>query len=414
MSTRHPSLSRQPTDLNTMRNPQYRSNSLFHYRPIANQEHAFRISLDPEGEKKLFLNTQKNPGHNFNVFYKTDYLKENQLLRADERADLQTEINANIKKQKYQNLLEKDCKINKICNKKNKEIKEEFNARKIQLKNKLIQIIKEALIFAKNNSPVGAMLQPDVHNFLEKYKTEPDNSLISLSLESTKENNEKTNKPYNNNKTIITIKKQKNEFLRLIGVDVENLSINNINLDINTAWNFILRWSKGRNIEDILRIKVVNSIMSLTEQNAADKVKHIYAKYAKFKEKKMKEKMEKIRKQKEEEEKRLEELRQMDPREIIRGKIKESLGQKSNFKKFSHSVGLMNKRRKKENKTKKRIELNSYKDVDKILAIIDKSKKDSKSRLFQEHFINIRRRKSIDLGKEKASEKNKIVDVNNK
>ena len=411
MSTRHPSLSRQPTDLNTMRNPQYRSNSLFHYRPIANQEYPLRISLDPEGEKKLFLNYQKNPGHNFNVFYKTDYLKENELLRSDERADLQTEINANIKKQKYQILLEKDCLINNRCNKKNKEIKDEFNARKTQLKNKLIQIIKESLIFAKNNSPVGAMLQPDVHNFLEKYKTEPDNSLISLSLESTKENNKKTNKPENNKKNK---KKQKNEFLRLIGVDVENLSLNNINLDIETAWNFILRWSKGRNIEDILRIKVVNSIMSLTEQNAADKVKHIYAKYSKYKEKKMKEKMEKIRKQKEEEEKRLEELRQMDPREIIRGKIKESLGQKSNYKKYSHSVGLMSKRRKKENKTKKRIELNSYKDVDRILAIIDKSNKDSKSRLFQEHFINIRRRKSIDLGKEKASEKNKIVDVNNK
>ena len=411
MSTRHP-LSRQPTDLNSMRNPQNRSNSLFHYRPISNQEYPFRISLDPEGEKKIFLNYQKNPGHNFNVFYKTDYLKENELLRAEERADLQSEINSNIKKQKYQILLEKDSLINDLCHKKNKEIKNDFNARKIRLKNKLIQIIKESLIFAKNNSPVGAMLQPEVHNFLEKIKTEPDNSLISLSLESTKENNEKTVKSNLIKKK--NKKKQKNEFLRLIGVDVENLSINNINLDIDTAWNYILRWSKGRNIEDILRMKVVNAIMSLTEQSAADKVKHIYDKYEKFKEKKKKEKMEKLRKKKEEEEKRLEELRQMDPREIIRGKIKESLGHKSDFKKFSHSVNLMSKRRKKENKTKKRIELNSYKDVDRILAIIDKSKKDSKSRLFQEHFINIRRMKSIDLGRDKASEKNKIVDINSK
>ena len=70
-------------------------------------------------------------------------------------------------------------------------------------------------------------------------------------------------------------------------------------------------------------------------------------------------------------------------------------------------------------KSKTEIDFEKYKrmivkDVDRILAIIDKSKKDSKSRLFQEHFINIRRMKSIDLGSDKASEKNKIVDVNSK
>ena len=120
-----------------------------------------------------------------------------------------------------------------------------------------------------------------------------------------------------------------------------------------------------------------------------------------------------LKKKKEEEEKRLEELRKMDPRELIRGKMKESLGHKGKFKKFSHSLGVLRKRKKKQEE-KKRIELNSYKDVDKILAIIDNSSKDSKSRLFEQHFRNIRTRKSIDLGKEKALEKNKLFDVNNK
>ena len=395
-----------PTDLNGILNPQGRSNSLYHYRPIANQKYSSRISLDPEGERKLHLKYQKNPGHIFNVFYKTNFLEENKSLRANERADLQSEMNTHLKKQKYQILLEKDFLIQNVCNKKNNEIKTEFNERKMKIKNKLIQIIRESLIFAKNNSPVGAMLQSNVQDFLERIKTEPDNSIISLSLESTKENNEKTK--HDNSKK--NKKKQKNEFLRLIGVDVENLSLNNINLDIDKAWNYILKLGKGRNIEEILRMKVVNSIMSLTEQNAALKVKHINQKYEKYKDNKNKEKMEILKKKREEEEKKLEEFRKMDPREIIKEKIKESLGQKSNLRKYSQSMDLMNKKRQKENKVKKRIELDSYKDVDQILDIIKNSGKDSKNRLFLDHYINIRRRKSIDLRKEKAREKNKFVE----
>ena len=401
----------QPTDLNVLISPKGRSNSLFHYRPVANQEYSSRISLDPEGEKKLQLRYQKYPGHIFNVLTKTNFLEESKSLRADERADLQSEMNSHLKKQKYQILLEKDSFINNICRRTNSQIRTEFNEHKMKLKNKLIQIIRETLIFAKNNSPVGAMLHSNVHEFLEKFKTEPDNSLNSLSLESIKENNEKTK--LTNKKKIK--KKQKNEFLRLIGVDVENLSINNINLDIDKAWNYIVKLGNGRNVEDILRMKVVNSIMSLTEQSAALKVKHINQKYDKYKSIKDNEKKEKLRLKREEEEKRLEELRQMNPRDIIKEKIKASLGQKSDIRKYSHSMNLMNKKREKEykdNKIKKRIELDSYKDIDQILDIIENSKKESKSRFFLQHYINIRRKKSFDLAMEKAMEKNKVVDEN--
>ena len=191
-TSRYTTKFRQPTNLNQMISPKGRSNSLFHYRPVANQEYSSRISLDPEGEKKLQLRYQKYPGHIFNVLAKTNFLDESKSLRADERADLQSEMNTHLKKQKYQILLEKDSFINNICQKTNNQIRTEFNEHKMKLKNKLIQIIRETLIFAKNNSPVGAMLHSNVHEFLEKYKTEPDNSLNSLSLESTKENNEKT------------------------------------------------------------------------------------------------------------------------------------------------------------------------------------------------------------------------------
>ena len=395
-----------PSDLNTMRSPKCRSNSLFHYKSKANQEYSTRISLNPEGEKNLYLKYQILPGHVSNVFYKTDFIKEKDSLKAFEKAELQSKINKQIKEQKYQILLEKDNKINSIFDKKNNEIKSELDFRKIKLKNKLIQIIRESLIFARNNSPVGAMLQSTVAEFFDQIKAEPDNSLtFSLSYESTKTINEKRLKTENSRKIK---KKKKNEFLKSIGVDVENLTVNNINLDIDKALEFISNWGKGRNIEDILRLKVVNSVMSLTEQNAAQKVKYINRKYNKFKEKKMKEKLELLKKKKEEEEKRLEELRQMDPREIIRGRMKESIGQKGILKKGSHSVKIS---RRKKPKDKIKLTLNGYKDVDKILEIIDKSDKNSRMRFYQDHFNNIRRKKSFDLGKEKAMIRNQITDA---
>ena len=188
------------------------------------------------------------------------------------------------------------------------------------------------------------MLQPEVAEFIDKKKIELDNSLISYSFESTKDNTQKRVKTDKSKSVKKIQKKKKNEFLRLIGVDVENLSLNNINLDIDKAWNYILRWGKGRDVEEILRLKVVNAIMGLTEQNAAGKVRHINEKYKIYKQHKERQRQEMLKKKKEEEEKRLEELRKMDPRELIRGKMKESLGNKGNLKKFSHSLGVLRRR----------------------------------------------------------------------
>ena len=55
-------------------------------------------------------------------------------------------------------------------------------------------------------------------------------------------------------------------------------------------------------------------------------MRHINDKYKIYKQHKERQRQEMLKKKKEEEEKRLEELRKMDPRELIRGKMKESLG----------------------------------------------------------------------------------------
>ena len=71
---------------------------------------------------------------------------------------------------------------------------------------------------------------------------------------------------------------EKNEFLNSLGVDTENLSINNINIDIDKCWNYIFKISKGRKVEDILRYKVVNIIMNLVEKKSSEKARKIYEK----------------------------------------------------------------------------------------------------------------------------------------
>ena len=95
----------------------------------------------------------------------------------------------------------------------------------------------------------------------------------------------------------------KNEFLSLLVLDINNLSKDNVNVDIDKAWNFMMSWEKGRDVEDILRIKVVNAIMNLTEKMAVEKVRKLYEKLDLFKEYKKRLRREALRKKREEEKK---------------------------------------------------------------------------------------------------------------
>ena len=144
--------------------------------------------------------------------------------------------------------------------------------------------------------------------------------------------------------------------------------------------------------------------MSLTEQKASEKVKQIYKKLELYKEYKRKERREALRKKKEEEEKRLEEIRKMDPRDLIKMKMKESLTDVKAFNKEGSSLTTrpkMKKKKKIEEEVVKReiIKLNAYNDVDEIIRFINNSKKNSQSKLCKEHFNNIKRTKTMDQKK---------------
>ena len=214
---------------------------------------------------------------------------------------------------------------------------------------------------------------------------------------------------------------EKNDFLNSLGVDMENLNVNNINIDIDKCWNYIVKIAKGRNVEDILRYKVVNTIMNLTEKKSAEKAKKIYEKldiYKRYME--MKKNNEIRRKQMEETKK--ENILKKNVKEYLKQKMLKSLNEKKNF---ANNNTPLNDRKsnQKKNKLIKRAEsagnimqesqkkftrLNAYNDVTRIINFIDNSKKNSQSKVCRNHFANIQIMKNMNKTMEKVARKNNI------
>ena len=219
---------------------------------------------------------------------------------------------------------------------------------------------------------------------------------------------------------------EKNDFLNSLGIDMENLNANNINIDIDKCWNYIVKIAKGKNVEDILRYKVTNVIMNLVEKKSAEKARKIYEKldiYKKYMENKKK--YEESRKRREEENKE-NELRK-NVKEYIKQKMYRSLSEKKTFNTERNNSKTKTKRNEKKIdnkylKTYKRVDsvkitqekknnlrrLNAYKDVTKIIKFIDNSKRNSQSKVYRNHFANIQITKNMDKSLKQMIEDNEI------
>ena len=396
----------QKDDLNRM----YRSNSQFFYKDISNYNFEHRIRLNPSGECGTYDIRYSIPlSHVKHHLQKSDYLsKSTGAINSFDKAEMESKIASNIKKQKYQNLLKKDKEINNLCNNKKKEIKEEINKKKQKLKKELTRIINDALLFSKKNNPVKSMLPENINEIVEKAKKETQDMSLSLNIS----NLSKISSIAGENK-----KPKRVEFLSLIGVDVENMKYNHININIDKAWKFIKKLAKGRNIEEILRYKVVNSIMSITEKKASEKAKMIYDKLAIYRSYMNKKKEEERKRKQLEDEEKYKELLKNNPKELIRQKMVKSLSQPKLFNKIEKFQ--MNRKKEKRLKKsesaifspkhKKVTRLNSYKDVDKIINFIDTSEKDSQSKFCKDHFMNIQMTKTMDIYRANLLRKNEII-----
>ena len=139
-------------------------------------------------------------------------------------------------------------------------LKKNIENKKERLKIQLQRIISDALKFSKKNSAVRAMLPDNIDDIVAQAKKETKDISMSLNLSHVSRISRVSSVGY----SIL----EKNEFLNSLGVDLENFNSNNINIDIDKCWNYVDKIAKGRKIEDVLRFKVVNTIMRVTEKKS--------------------------------------------------------------------------------------------------------------------------------------------------
>ena len=411
----------------------YRSNSLRHYRNISSFNYEHRIRLNPLGETKTMdIRNQFPLSHIKKNFIKSEVFtpKDKSIKSAFEKAEMEETITKHIIKQKHQNLLRNEKSIRKNCYRQNRLNKKIFQKKKENLKSELTRIIRDAFQFSKKNSAVRAMLPANIDEIVDQVKKETHNLSVNLSLSQVSRISRISNTKLN---SII----EKNEFLNSLGIDTENMNYNKINIDIDKCWNYIVKIAKGRNVADILRYKVVNTIMSMTEKKSAEKAKKIYEKldiYKRYKENKRKQELRRKR--------NLELNGEEDIKKYIKQKMRKSVTEKKIFineknkndkkdkKDKNDKYGNYKKNNWRKNKQIKRsgsvgninpendsqgkyMRFNSYDDVNKIISFIDKSRKNSRSRLYRNHFQNIQTTKDMDKTLKNLIIKNEVKFSNN-
>ena len=295
--------------------------------------------------------------------------------------------------------------------------KKKFENRKERLKNQLTRIIKDALKFSKKNSAVRAMLPDNINEIVSKAKKETQDLSMTLNFS-------RVSKISKVSSIGMYSMLEKNDFLNSLGIDMENLNSNNINIDIDKCWNYIVKLAKGKNVEDILRYKVVNIIMNLVEKKSSEKARKIYEKLDIYKRYMALKKNEKQRRKKSEENKKEMNLKN-NVKEYLKQKMIKSLSEKKSFKEENKN-NLMSGKKYNFKKKKKiqRVEsaeniipesqkefkrLNAYNDVTRIISFIDNSKKNSQSKVCRNHFANIQITKNMDRVGEKLKKKNEII-----
>ena len=399
----------------------YRSNSQSHYQDIIPYNYEHRIRLNPSGESTTMDIRNHIPIFHINkTIIKSEIspIKNKKKKTAYEKAEIEEKINTHLNKQKHQDLLKNNLSIRNKLHKVNEFKKKKLENKKLLLKRELTRIIKDALLFSKKNNAVRAMLPDNINEIVASVKKETQDLSITLNLSRVSRISRVSSLG------ISTL--EKNDFLNSLGVDMENFNENNVNIDIDKCWDYVVKIAKGKNIEDIMRYKVVNIIMNLVEKKSAEKARKIYEKLAIYKKYMEGKKKIEIRRKKIEKEKKDKELKG-NIKEYIKQKMYKSLSEKKIFQ-TGNDIGKNNKKviagkKSKKGNKQKRAEsakqiyadkikklkrMNAYRDVNKIIKFIDTSKKNSQSKYYRNHYESIQTKKDMDKTLEKLIEKNDI------
>jgi hypothetical protein len=263
------------------------SNSEFYYKDHQVQlPKDYLIPLSHEYEKKLEVPHQIP----LKKFRNAASVKEIKLINGPSAFELAEEEEQKLKENLKNKKEELDRKANLIHNiviEREKEIKENEEREKKQLEQTLIVIIKDALKFSKENPPLLSMMPNSLTNAINQLKEERGikkrtSNILNVSSGSL-------NLSFNTNASMGSVKKyESNQFLKLLGLDLANLSPENIRIDINKAYEFIKKWkvSNKNEIKKIIRFKVVNEIMNVEERRSVQKLAKINKKVKELMDKK--------------------------------------------------------------------------------------------------------------------------------
>ena len=384
------------------------SNAQFRYKDITSFNYKNRIKLNPENEPNLFLPVNAASHH-----FRQNIIREhphNYNKNAFSDADIQIEVTDKRNKNKKDIFLQKEKFFNKIITDRNSKIQGKIEEEKKYLKIELTRIIKDALIFCRKNHIMSSMLPNNLNEIIAKAKE--DTKTLTLS-------NSSINLTQTTRKSTRSVQKyESNAFLKALGIDLVNLNPDNISINIDKAYEFVKKWKHNRNVNQILRYKVINEIMSVEEKRTSKKVEFLNQQLKIIKDKK--------REEKQRQKNLLEEaLRSEKPREKIKRKMMQSLLMVHDFsdKKNKPVIELRQpysekKKRPRTNKSKndihkkkKLVRYNSYDNLDNILNFIQKSNTLRENEPIRTHFLNLDYNKKINQAYNELKKRNRISSI---
>ena len=208
------------------------NNSNYQYRKINNH--------NPNTNPKIYNCNPKNIKINQKKLSNCiTPMKRISKLNAYEKAEIESNITNQLLSKKYQTILKRDKDIKYYLTTENNEIKKDIEQEKIKLKEDLSKLIKDTINLSKNIKITQGKI------------SSVDNKVLKMS------------------NSQLNLRQKNIEFLTELGINLEALNGKKTPIiNIDKAWNYINKNKKGKNnIDDILRYKIVNSILNINEKN---------------------------------------------------------------------------------------------------------------------------------------------------
>jgi hypothetical protein len=457
------------TNLQNLPSANISSNNHYFYKDETKYEDKHKIFIDDGQEKNVYLNPNK-PIYHVQNYSSKKHNNSKQENSAFEKAVKESEKIKNYHEYKFLKTENKRELIKEIVIERNKNIREKLDIEKKNLQETLTRIIKDSLKFTKENNPIISMIPNNISNAINEIK------------EKKKKKNLDSNINNNNNSTLgISFnlsqlssnssghkKYESSAFLKALGLDLENLSPDNIKINIDEAYEYIKKWKISRSdVNEIIRMKVVNEIMNVEERRSVQKMKKVKEKYKNYIEYKRQKEINEFNKQNEERHNYEEnnsnsedkvynkkELKDLESNKNLinlsndnsysnlnndknvstigkitnnqansnvdviivnnkyleksKSKEKDKINNSNSPNKKKYDVKLKLKIESPPAKKKRKLVLNSYKSVDRIINIINKSEKLKSNENLCKHFRNIKYNKKIDDLTIKLLDQNKI------